>query len=347
LTQHEEPPSQLAAGSHAAPAAPPSQLSGVILGDRYQIQDFLSQGATARVYLARDLLTEGTVVIKMLSPEAADKPGLRACVEREAKVAARVQHPNVVTVLGDGVTSSGLPYLVMEALDGDPLDVLLRRQGGFPLPSALEIVRQTARALCAAHAAGVIHRDVKPGNLLVRSGPSGLLVKLLDFGMAKLTLDVVSDDDAPTVLGTIEYMAPEQIVVEAVDARADVYALGVVLFRLVTGHLPFETDAGPMVLRHQLFSPVPPPSWLNEQIDPRVEALVLNATRKHPDNRYPTMEAFAADLDAVLDQAESTVGTRPLLQRPDTYVPTSERGREALRVLSRKFGVYATMPPLS
>jgi eukaryotic-like serine/threonine-protein kinase len=347
LTQLEEPASQHTGASHAAVAAQPSQLTGAILGDRYRIQDFLSQGATARVYLARDLETEGTVVIKMLSPEAADKPGFRACVEREAKVLARVQHPNVVTVLGDGVTAWGLPYLVMEALDGEPLDGLLRRQGGFPLPSALEIVRQTARALCAAHAAGVIHRDVKPGNLFVRSGPCGPVVKLLDFGMAKLTLDVASEDDAPTVLGTIEYMAPEQIVVEAVDARADVYALGVVLFRLVTGHLPFETDAGPMVLRHQLFSPVPPPSWLNEQIDPRVEALVLNATRKHPDNRYPTMEAFAADLDAVLDQVESAVVTRPLSKSPDSYVPTSERGREALRVLSQKFGVYATMPPLS
>jgi serine/threonine-protein kinase len=142
-------------------------------------------------------------------------------------------------------------------------------------------------------------------------------------------------------------MAPEQIVVESVDARADLYSLGVVLFRLVTGHLPFETDAGPMVLRHQLFSPVPPPSWLDEGMDPRVEALILNATRKHPDNRYPTMAAFVADLEAILEHADREVGRRPLVRTPDVYVPTTERGREALRVLSQKFGPYASQPPPS
>jgi len=346
LTQREESASENADANHAAPTALPSQLSGAILGDRYQIQGFLSQGATARVYLAHDLETGGTVVLKVLSPEAADKPGLRACVEREAKVAARVQHPNVVAILGDGVTSWGLPYLVMEALEGEPLDAMLRREGRIALGRALEIVRQSARALSAAHAAGVIHRDVKPGNLQVRTDESEPLVKLLDFGMAKLSHEV-SDDDTPTVLGTIEYMAPEQIVVEIVDARADVYSLGVVMFRLVTGHLPFETDAGPMVLRHQLFSPVPPPSWLDEQIDSQVEALVLNATRKHPENRYQSMDEFVADLDRVIGGSEEPVGIRPLSRSPDVYVPTSERGREALRVLSQKFGAYATMPPPS
>ncbi len=117
--------------------------------------------------------------------------------------------------------------------------------------------------------------------------------------------------------------------------RARTSTLGVVLFRLATGHLPFETDAGPMVLRHQLFSPVPPPSWLDESIDPQIEALILNATRKHPDNRYPTMSALAEDLDAILDGSGRVVQTRPLVRTPDVYVPTSDRGREALRVLSQ------------
>jgi serine/threonine-protein kinase len=100
-------------------------------------------------------------------------------------------------------------------------------------------------------------------------------------------------------------------------------------------------------LRHQLFSPVPPPSWFDEQIDPQIEALVLNSTRKHPDNRYPTMAAFLADLDSVIERGGQTVGPRQLVRSPDGYVPTSERGREALRVLSQKFGPYATLPPLS
>src|SRR5690606_23230145 len=146
------------------------------------------------------------------------------------------------------------------------------------------------------------------------------------------------------VLGTIEYMAPEQIVVESVDARADVYALGVLLFRLATGHLPFDTEAGPIVLRHQLFSPLPPPSWLDEQIDPRLEAIILNATRKHPDNRYPSMEALLEDLAALLEDSDRPVTTRTLCRVPDAYEPRTERGREALEILSRKFGPYASVP---
>jgi serine/threonine-protein kinase len=332
-----------------APSANLSQLSGTILDGRYKVQGFLSHGATSRVYLAEDLHTQGSVVVKVLSPEAAEKPAFRACVAREAKAAARVRHPNVVSVLADGVTATGLPYLVMEAAAGEPLDLMLRRQGRVDLELALRIVREVAGALSAAHQAGVIHRDVKPGNLLVCHRANGeLSVKLLDFGMAKLSRDESDDaDDTHTVLGTIEYMAPEQIVVESVDARADVYSLGVVLFRLATGHLPFETDHGPMVLRHQLFSPVPPPSWLHEGIDPRIEALILNATRKHPDNRYATMDAFVADLDLILAHADHEVSKRPLVRGPDVYVPTTERGREALRVLSQKFGPYASLPPLS
>lgn len=351
MTQHEDPASEVLGAVIAAPAAPPSQLSeavlGAVLGDRYRVDSFLSQGATARVYLARDLATDGEVVVKVLSPEAAGEPGLRACVEREARVAARVRHPNVVTVLGEGMTAWGLPFVVMEALPGEPLDVLLGKHGRFEPAAALKIAFETGLALAAAHAAGVVHRDVKPGNLLVQLEGDEPRVKLLDFGMALLSPEDEPVDGAHTVLGTIEYMAPEQILVESVDARADVYALGVVLFRLVTGHLPFESDVGPMVLRHQLFSLVPPPSWLDESLDPEIEAVILNATRKHPDNRYPSMEAFVADLAALLDRSGHEVATRALVQKPDMYVPTTERGREALRVLSQKFGRYASMPPLS
>jgi serine/threonine-protein kinase len=312
------------------------------------ILGFPRPGAPARVYLAVYCVTTGVVAILVPPPAAARTPAPRAGVSREARAGPRVRHPNVVKVLGDGVTPWGLPYVVMEALTGDPLDAFLRKKGRVELDLALEIVREAAYALSAAHDAGVVHRDVKPGNLFVRFESDGAVsVKLLDFGLAKLWLDEPEDEDPHTVLGTIEYMAPEQIVVESVDARADLYSLGVVLFRLVTGHLPFETDAGPMVLRHQLFSPVPPPSWLDEGMDPRVEALILNATRKHPDNRYPTMAAFVADLEAILEHADREVGRRPHVRTPDVYVPTTERGREALRVLSQKFGPYASQPPPS
>lgn len=323
----------------------PSQLTGATLEDRYKIHGYLSAGATSRVYLAEDLQTGAPVVIKMLSPEAARDPDLRARVATEARAGVAVQHPNVVDVLGFGETPGGLPYLVMEALLGEPLDEVLRRTPRLPEDLCLVLARQAALGLCATHAAGVIHRDVKPGNLLVLGAPEhpyGL--KLLDYGMAQLW-DAGLGGEGHTVVGTVEYMAPEQIIVEDVDARADVYSLGVVLFRLFTGHLPFETSVGPMVLRHQLFSPVPPPSWLDDRIDARIEAVVLNATRKHPDNRYASMQALLDDLDAIVGLTSKDVTIRPLDHTPDVYEPHSARGREALDVLSHKFGPYATPSP--
>lgn len=323
----------------------PSQLTGAVLDDRYKIHGYLSRGATSRVYLAEDLESNAPVVIKMLSPEAARNPELRERIAVEARAGVLVRHPNVVDVLGVGETPGGLPYLVMEALPGEPLDELLRRTPMLSTDLALVLARQAAAGLAATHEAGVIHRDVKPGNLLVLGAPDqpyGL--KLLDYGMAKLW-DTGRTSATHTVVGTVEYIAPEQIVVEEVDARSDVYALGIVLFRLFTGHLPFETSVGPMVLRHQLFSPIPPPSWLDEHIDPELEAVIVNATRKHPDNRYPSMQALLQDLDAIVGLSSKEVTLRELERTPDAYEPQTERGREALEVLAQKFGRYASTPP--
>ncbi|HLV64233.1 MAG TPA: serine/threonine-protein kinase [Polyangiaceae bacterium] len=337
--------------SGLAVPAPVSDLQGIapelpegLVSGRYRIRSYLNQGATSHVYLADDLEAETSVVLKVLKTEAAGRPELRQCIERETRAAGALRHPNIVRVLSGGETAEGLPYVVMEAEEAEPLDSVLRRCGKVAPELVLLVARQAGAALAAAHAAGIVHRDVKPGNLLVlgaAEAPRG--IKLLDFGMAKLA-DEEEDPEASTVLGTVEYMAPEQIVVESVDARADIYALGVLLFRLATGHLPFDTEAGPIVLRHQLFSPLPPPSWLDEQIDPRLEAIILNATRKHPDNRYPSMEALLEDLAALLEDSDRPVTTRTLCRVPDAYEPRTERGREALEILSRKFGPYASVP---
>ncbi|HEY8945527.1 MAG TPA: serine/threonine-protein kinase [Polyangiaceae bacterium] len=316
-----------------------------MLDERYKIHGYLSRGATSRVYLAEDVDSGAPVVLKMLSPEAARDPELRARIAVEARAGVLVRHPNVVDVLGVGETPGGLPYLVMEALPGEPLDEVLRKTPLLPADLALVLARQAAAGLAATHDAGVIHRDVKPSNLLVLGAPDqpyGL--KLLDYGMAKLW-DMGPSSETHTVVGTVEYMAPEQIVVEDVNARSDVYALGVVLFRLFTGHLPFETSVGPMVLRHQLFSPIPPPSWLDDAIDSRLEAVILNATRKHPENRYGSMRDLLDDLDAIVGLSNKEVVVHDLRRTPDVYEPTTERGREALEVLARKFGKYASIPP--
>ena len=182
----------------------------------------------------------------------------------------------------------------------------LKREHAMPTDVALAMIRHAAHGLIAAHRAGIVHRDVKPGNLFL-IGPIGnpYGLKLIDFGMAKGEASRrISAHDL--VLGTIEYMAPEQIVSDPTDVRTDVYGLGVVMFRVFTGHLPFDVDTDIEMLAHQMFSPAPPASWLHEQIDPRIELVILRAMRKKPENRYPTMDALVADIDRILGFSGTT-----------------------------------------
>lgn len=321
-----------------------SQLTGMVLGDRYKVHGYLTHGATARVYLAEDLIQNTPVAIKMLATEAFKGHELPLRMRREAEALRGIDHPNVVRVLDTGETSSGVPYLVLEALPGETLGDYLRRQGTPPFELALELVRQAAQGLCAAHRAGIVHRDVKPDNFVLlgpTDDPFGL--KLIDFGMAKL--EGSSKTDSHTILGTVEYMAPEQILAEPVDARTDVYAMGVVMFRLFTGHLPFDTTQPTDLLRHQLFSSVPPPSWLEDELDSRLERMILTATRKHPDNRYRSMQELLDDLDALIGVTAADVSERPLEVTPDVYAPKTPSGSEALTILAQKFGRFATLPP--
>jgi eukaryotic-like serine/threonine-protein kinase len=316
----------------------------MLLGDRYKVHGYLTRGATARVYLAEDLVESIPVAIKMLAPESNKSHDLSIRLLREADALRDIDHPNVVRVLDSGETGSGVPYLVLEALPGETLGDYLRRQGTPPFELALDLVRQAAQGLCAAHRAGIVHRDVKPDNFVLvgpTDDPYGL--KLIDFGMAKL--DSGGTSGTHTILGTVEYMAPEQILAEPVDARSDVYAMGVVMFRLFTGHLPFDTSQPADLLRHQLFSSMPPPSWLSEDLDSRIESMILAATRKHPGNRYPSMQALLDDLDALIGVTNGEVTPPVPQQLPDLYTPTTVRGAEALAVLAEKFGRFATVPP--
>jgi len=220
-----------------------------------------------------------------------------------------------------------------------------------PLDLALVLARQIAAGLAAAHGAGVVHRDVKPDNLFL-IGPAGEPqgLKLIDFGYAK-QLDKGPTSTANVVIGTAQYMAPEQVLCDPIDPRTDIYGLGVVMFRMLTGHLPFDADPGADLLSHQLFSPAPPPSWLEEDLDPRVEAIVLRAMRKHPDNRYPSMDALLSDLDRVLETRPGTEGESiprvPLGKFPDVYKPKNTMGREVARLLASRFGAEPPQPPSS
>jgi serine/threonine-protein kinase len=306
-----------------------TRFTGMIVGGRYRIVGFVNKGATARVYLAEDLEGSGIVAIKLYAPAVRERQTMRERFLREADALRAIDHPNVIRVLDAG-EMDGAPYLVMEALKGETVGHVLEHTPVLPNETALRYFREAALGLAAAHRAGVVHRDVKPDNIfLVRDGNVTKL-KVIDFGMAKVERDGGSNPEG-MVMGTVQYMAPEQIVSEPVDARTDIYALGVVLFRMLTGHLPFDVELGTDLLGHQLFSPAPPPSWLDDDLDPNIERAILCAMRKDPRNRYPTMEAFLDDLSR--DRPEGW----PMHKRPDVYEPVTDQGREAAKFLSTQF----------
>lgn len=332
----------------------PSRHVGDRVGEHHRIEGFLGQGGTADVFLARDERTSELVVIKRLNEKSATVPELRQRFLLEAQALASIQHPAVVRVLGIEEPENEAPWLWLEALKGESLGDYLKRKEHIDPELGLRLVRETAHALEAVHAAGIVHRDIKPDNLfLVGPIDDPEHVKVLDFGMARMP-DEDHDENSTSILGTAQYMAPEQILVEPVDARTDVYALGVVLFRVVTGHLPFDAHNSGDLLRHQLFSPIPPPSWLAEDLPAGLEEVVLRATRKNPRHRYVSMREFGSALDSVVGFVSRPVQEEELLSRPDVwepepasvpvpdvYKPVTERGRVAARVLAKEFGIYA------
>ncbi len=330
----------------------PTRYTGRRLGGRYELLGLIGRGGMSDVFLADDHEGHELVIVKHLKGEVAGNPEIRSRFLAEARTTMSIDHPSVVKVLGVEQSEDGRPYLVMEALVGEPLGDYLQREGAVPPDLAMVLFRQIAAGLAAAHRVGIVHRDVKPDNLFL-VGPTGAPdgLKLIDFGLAKqLSSGPISTQNL--IIGTAQYMSPEQVLCDPVDARTDIYALGVVMFRMLTGQLPFDAEPGADLLSHQLFSPAPPPSWLKEDLDPRVESVVLRAMRKHPDNRYPSMGALLRDLDRLLGMrsAGSGVAEIPLValeKFPDVYKPKNPSGREVAQLLAARFGAAPPPPPSS
>ncbi|MBN1607256.1 MAG: serine/threonine protein kinase [Polyangiaceae bacterium] len=309
---------------------------GLWFDGRYQVIAKLGRGGMAEVYLAHDLVTTESVAVKVLADHARKSPELRRRLRYEREASAQVSHPNVMRVFGGGTAPGELPYLVAEVLQGETLRQRLRRERTVSPLTTVSLMRQAAMGLGAAHAEGVVHCDIKPSNLfLCTTETDECLVKVFDFGLA-CPAGGNEGSGSEFAAGTLQYMAPEQVVGDPVDPRADVYALGVVMFRALTGELPFDTTPVTELLAHQLLSVAPPSSWLVDALDPRIETIVLTAMRKHPHNRYASMADLLADLDRVLGD-EPVLGV-PLLHTPDEYVPQTESGRQVLRVLAQSAG---------
>ena len=321
-------------------AALPSIQSGVLLGARYEVRGFIGKGAMARVYLAQDLEKREPVAVKVLDTSTPRDREARERFLREATAVKDLDHPNIVKIFDTGERGDGAPYLVMEYLFGESFGSFLRREKRMDPKIAVPMLIKAADALIAAHEAGIVHRDVKPDNLFLIGEPGEPYdVRLLDFGFAKLRQ--ATQTAAGMAIGTAEYMAPEQGLADPVDGRTDVYGLGAVLYRVLTGQLPFRaTDDAELIAKLALLPPTPPRHWAQD-IDPRLETIVTAALRKRPENRYPSMKKMVADLEIVRARRDVPLFAERVIAEPDIYEPVGPIAKGALPHLRKLLDVRA------
>jgi serine/threonine-protein kinase len=296
---------------------------------RYRKPERIASGGMGEVYRAEDADLERTVAIKLLAGNLAGDDAVRARFTREALAAARLSHaPGIVTIYDVG-EHEGRPYIVMEYLPGGSLADRLEREGAQPVGRSLQWLHQAAQALDAAHARGVVHRDVKPANLLLDADDR---VHVADFGVASAA-GMTSLTDAGTVVGTAGYLSPEQARGERATPASDRYALGVVAFELVTGQRPFERDTATAEALAHVSAPIPPASHLNAELPPQVDDVLARSLAKEPEHRFAAATDFVHALRDALDQAagRTAVGTVPAVRkRPRRLLPLVLAGAGAL-----------------
>ena len=306
-------------------------MVGEKIAGRYEIEELVGHGGMSSVYKAHDTLLERNVALKILHEQYNADDDFVERFKREARSVAQLQHPNIVTVIDRG-EEEGRQYIVFEYIDGENLKELVVRKGRLDVRDALEIAVEVARGLAFAHGHGLVHRDVKPQNVLLNGDGRA---KVTDFGIAR-SLDVDGMTQTGTVLGTTNYIAPEQASGRRVDAHTDVYALGVVLYEMLAGEVPFPGESFVAVAMKHLHEP--PPSLLETRKDAplRVAAAVDTALEKNPEQRFPTMDAFAAELEACLAELDGAqMGDATLV------IPASRRARPRRRVSRWPVGIAA------
>ncbi len=316
---------------------------GEVLADRYRIDSLLGEGGMGEVYAGSDLWSKREVALKVLSPRVWNHGQARLRADIERRALRRIQHPNVVQLL-DWVVVDMLPVLVLERLHGLTLDRYVARDGTLPHDDALACFAATARGLAAVHAQGFVHRDVKPQNVFMVTGRDGKPreVKLLDFGLARTEKQAITG--IGMLVGTPAYSAPEQVLGDVVDPRVDVYSLGLTMYCAIGGHHPFASRDSHETLAHQVLTTPPPLSWLREDVDPDLEALIARMLRKRPDLRPSSAEAVADELARLASRGPRAGterdGEATAFDPMDVYVPMNPAGDTMLRtVLRPKLGL--------
>jgi len=278
-------------------------LIGAVLSSRYRLDSKLGSGGMSTVYLARDETLERSVAVKVLHAAISDQPDQIERFRREARAVAQLSHPNVVAVIEAG-EDGGHPYIVFEFVDGETLKERIDRMQRLPVDEAAAYAIEIGRGLAAAHARMLVHRDVKPQNVLIDREGRG---KVTDFGIA---LSLESDGLTKTgrVLGTTDYVSPEQAMGKDVDSRSDIYSLGVLLYEMLTGRVPFEAETLVGVAMKHVNEPMPDVQAARPEVSSALAAVIERSTQKDPKDRYPDMAGMLRELESALDVEVSRAG---------------------------------------
>lgn len=302
-----------------------------MVNGRYRLLDKLGEGGMAEVWRAQDMALGRIVALKILRPQYSNDPDFLARFRREAQAAANLSHPNIVNVFDIG-QAGGRHYIVMEYVDGQSLKELIHAQAPLPVDRALDLATQIAEAVAHAHRAGIVHRDLKPQNILITADDR---VKVTDFGIAR-AMSAASVTEPGVVLGTAQYLSPEQAAGKPTTPASDVYSLGVVLYEMLTGRPPFDAENSVGVAMKHLHETPPPIQQLNPRVPASVAAVVNRALAKDPAQRYGDAGMLAGALQTVREWAEQATGVQPVVApRPVEAVapPMPEPGFDAMGIL--------------